>query len=62
MLRRHLKDLLEDDARSQAMAKEADGVYLDFARQNATPETLKVRVRCGPRGPTGGCRSAAACI
>lgn len=39
--RRHLKQLLEDDERTQAMVREAGGVYLDFSRQNATPETLK---------------------
>ena len=41
--RRHLKDLLQDDARTEAMIREFNGIYLDFSRQNATPETVKVR-------------------
>lgn len=39
---RHLKDLLADDVRNQGMVREFNGIYLDFSRQNATPETLKV--------------------
>lgn len=39
---RHLKDLLSDDARTTALTREAEGLYLDLARQNATPETLQV--------------------
>ena len=39
----HLRDLLQDDARTDAMVLEHNGVYLDFSRQNATQETLKVR-------------------
>ncbi|KAL4426849.1 hypothetical protein ABPG77_006635 [Micractinium sp. CCAP 211/92] len=38
----HLKDLLQDDARTEAMVREAEGLYMDFSRQNATPETLKL--------------------
>lgn len=41
---RHLKDLLSDDARTTALTREAEGLYLDLARQNATPETLQVGV------------------
>lgn len=40
--RRHLKDLLQDDERTKALTLEAEGLYLDLARQNATPETLKL--------------------
>ena len=39
----HLKDLLQDEARTDAMIREAGGVYMDFSRQNATPDTVKVR-------------------
>ncbi|KAL6781845.1 PGI1A [Auxenochlorella protothecoides x Auxenochlorella symbiontica] len=38
----HLKDLLSDDARTTALTREAEGLYLDLARQNATPETLQL--------------------
>lgn len=38
----HLKDLLQDETRTQAMIKEHDGIYVDFSRQNATKETVKV--------------------
>lgn len=41
---RHLKQLLQDDARTQQMIRESNGVYLDFSRQNAQPETVEV---CG---------------
>ncbi|KAI3433502.1 hypothetical protein D9Q98_003314 [Chlorella vulgaris] len=37
-----LRELLKDDARTEAMVVEADGVYLDFSRQNATPDTIKL--------------------
>lgn len=52
---RQLRELLKDDARTEAMVVEADGVYLDFSRQNATPDTIKVRpgtqgIRC-PAAP-----------
>lgn len=36
----HLRDLLQDANRCRAMTAEADGVLLDYARQNATPETI----------------------
>jgi glucose-6-phosphate isomerase len=36
----HLRDLLADDARNEAMRCEALGVTLDFSRQRATPETF----------------------
>ncbi len=35
-----LRDLLPDRARARAMRAEHDGVYLDYSRQLATPETL----------------------
>ena len=47
---RQLRELLEDDARTEAMVREAGGVYLDFSRQNATPDTLKVRRGFGVGG------------
>lgn len=39
----HLKDLLQHDQRTEAMIREQNGIYFDFSRQNATPETIKVR-------------------
>lgn len=39
----HLKDLLSDEDRSKALTFQHDGVYVDFSRQNATSETVKVR-------------------
>lgn len=39
----HLKDLLQDADRSKELTFEHDGVYVDFSRQNATAETVKVR-------------------
>lgn len=38
----HLRDLLKDEERSQAMFVEHDGVYLDFSRQRANLKTLKL--------------------
>ncbi|WP_152051065.1 glucose-6-phosphate isomerase [Tautonia marina] len=38
----HLRDLLNDPVRCRAMVAEAEGITLDFSRQNATPETLKL--------------------
>jgi len=38
----HLRDLLADAGRCRAMSVEADGVRLDFARQRATRETVKL--------------------
>ncbi len=40
--RTHLRELLKDGARAGAMRAEADGVVLDFSRQNATPRTLQL--------------------
>jgi len=36
----HLRDLLQDEERSEAMYAEHDGVYLDFSRQRATSRTM----------------------
>ena len=36
----HLRDLLQDEERSQAMFAEHDGVYLDYSRQRATSKTM----------------------
>lgn len=44
---RHLKDLLKDDERTKALSFEAEDLYLDLSRQNATPQTLQV---CGGGG------------
>lgn len=41
-----LKDLLQDEARTDALIREAGGVYMDFSRQNATPDTVKVGTAC----------------
>ncbi|WP_169974296.1 glucose-6-phosphate isomerase [Tautonia rosea] len=38
----HLRDLLNDPARCRAMVAEADGITLDYSRQNATTETVKL--------------------
>jgi glucose-6-phosphate isomerase len=38
----HLRDLLKDEARSKAMTAEYHGIALDYSRQNATPETLRL--------------------
>jgi len=38
----HLRDLLQDEDRSQAMFAEHDGVYLDYSRQQATSRTMKL--------------------
>jgi hypothetical protein len=39
----HLKDLLADQARCEALTKEDLGLYIDFSRQRATQDTIKVR-------------------
>lgn len=39
---RHLRDLMTDEARCMAMIKECEGLYCDFSRQRATPETVDV--------------------
>ncbi|HEX8200246.1 MAG TPA: glucose-6-phosphate isomerase [Isosphaeraceae bacterium] len=36
----HLRDLLRDERRCRAMTAEHDGIILDYARQNATTETM----------------------
>src|SRR3954468_1841902 len=36
----HLRDLLTDERRCRAMTAEYDGILLDYARQNATTETM----------------------
>ena len=38
----HLRDLLQDEERCEAMYAEHDGVYLDYSRQSATQETMKL--------------------
>ena len=38
----HLRDLLQDEERSQSMFAEHDGVYLDYSRQRATFKTLEL--------------------
>ncbi|MEW4566525.1 glucose-6-phosphate isomerase [Tautonia sp. JC769] len=38
----HLRDLLNDPGRCRAMVAEAEGITLDFSRQNATAETVKL--------------------
>ena len=38
----HLRDLLQDEDRSEAMFAEHDGVYLDYSRQRATSRTMKL--------------------
>ena len=40
---RHLKDLLADQKRCEALIKEDLGLYIDFSRQRMTPETTKAR-------------------
>ena len=39
----HLKDLLNDSKRTDALTFEHNGVFVDFSRQNCTEETLRVR-------------------
>ena len=38
----HLRDLMQDGKRCAAMTAEHDGVLLDYSRQNATAETLRL--------------------
>lgn len=38
----HLRDLLKDNARNDSLVAEYDGVYLDYSRQRATQETMKL--------------------
>ena len=37
----HLRDLIRDEARCDALALEYDGLYCDFARQRVTTETME---------------------
>lgn len=39
---RHLRDMLKDEGRSQAMFAEYDGVYLDYSRQRADLKTMEL--------------------
>lgn len=41
----HLKDLILDEKRIDALCMESDGVYADFSRQRVTIETKEVRRR-----------------
>ncbi len=38
----HLRELLKDDVRCKAMTAEYNGILLDYSRQNATTETMKL--------------------
>lgn len=38
----HLKDLLQDEGRTDELSMESDGVYADFSRQRVTSESVKV--------------------
>ena len=38
----HLRDLIQNEARVEGMVKEHDGMYVDFSRQCATEETMKL--------------------
>ena len=40
---RHLKELLKDEARTDALSMEHKGAYVDFSRQAVTSETVDVR-------------------
>ncbi len=41
----HLRDLLQDPTRCQAMTLEAEGFLLDYSRQNATTETFQLLLK-----------------
>ena len=43
LLCRHLRDLLRDSARSEALFHEHNKVLADFSRQRITSKTLDVR-------------------
>jgi hypothetical protein len=43
---RHLKDLMADQTRCEALIKEDLGLYCDFSRQRMTHDTIKV---CNPQ-------------
>ena len=38
----HLRDLLQDEARCEALIAEHNRIYLDFARQRMTPRTMEL--------------------
>jgi glucose-6-phosphate isomerase len=38
----HLRDLLKDSKRTENLILTHNGIYVDFSRQNATNETVKV--------------------
>lgn len=40
--RRHLRDLLQDEERTDSLIREHNGLYVDFSRQNVTQTTLQV--------------------
>ena len=64
---RHLKTLLEDEARAGVLVAEHNGILLDFCRQNVTQETMEARGRAmgyrwgrwGARGGGSGARPPA---
>lgn len=41
---RHLRDLLQDEERTDSLIREHNGLYVDFSRQNVTQTTLQVHV------------------
>ena len=45
----HLKDLLKDEERTDAMIREHNGLYLDFSRQNMTSSTLQLLLNLAER-------------
>ena len=45
----HLRDLLQDKERCEAMYAEHDGVYLDYSRQRANLETLRLLMELAER-------------
>lgn len=45
----HLKDLLKDEERTDALIREYNGLYLDFSRQNMTETTLQLLLNLAER-------------
>lgn len=45
--RRHLRDLLLDEERTDSLIREHNGLYVDFSRQNVTETTMQVGGRAG---------------
>ncbi|MHC4887451.1 MAG: glucose-6-phosphate isomerase, partial [Planctomycetota bacterium] len=43
--KKHLRDLIKDPKRAKAMSVEAEGITLDFSRQNATPKTMSLLLK-----------------